>query len=191
MNNLIAHRGLKKVYKENTIEAFKSALDNDYAGFECDIRQTLDKKYVICHDPIYKGKLIRNTDYKNLNNLITLEDVLNISTNKMILIDIKDPLIDIELFNSYIEKKDNIYVISFHNSIIKRLDKINKKYHVGLLNYILNSNNNEKDYDFICLLNDFVTEDLIKVYEKLNKKIFIYGITKKIDYLKYPYYIVD
>ena len=48
---LIAHRGYKTKYiKENTMEAFMNAINNGFAGIECDIRTTKDSKLVICHD---------------------------------------------------------------------------------------------------------------------------------------------
>ena len=48
---LIAHRGYTtKLIKENTKEAFVNALNNDFLGFECDVRKTKDNELVICHD---------------------------------------------------------------------------------------------------------------------------------------------
>ena len=46
----IAHRGCHKKYYENTIEAFKEAVDGNYFGIETDIHLTKDKKWIIHHD---------------------------------------------------------------------------------------------------------------------------------------------
>ena len=65
---LIAHRGLYKNKKEeNTLIAFKKAINSDcYTGFECDVRQTKDKKYVIFHDAFIDDQIIKLTKLKIL-----------------------------------------------------------------------------------------------------------------------------
>ena len=48
---LIAHRGLSGLEKENTAAAFIAAGNRkSYFGCECDIHPTKDGIYVICHD---------------------------------------------------------------------------------------------------------------------------------------------
>ena len=65
---LIAHRGLtNENIKENTLEAFINAIENNYDGIELDIRLTKDKKIVVLHDKLIN----RTSDGKgNINNLI-------------------------------------------------------------------------------------------------------------------------
>ena len=47
----IAHRGLTSVkYPENTLPAFEVACKSKFWGIEYDVRETYDKKLVICHD---------------------------------------------------------------------------------------------------------------------------------------------
>ena len=47
---LIAHRGLtNENIKENTLEAFINAIENNYDGIELDLRLTKDKKIVCLH----------------------------------------------------------------------------------------------------------------------------------------------
>ncbi len=48
-NEKIAHRGFHYFFPENTIPAYKDALDRDFA-IELDIRMTKDKKIVCIHD---------------------------------------------------------------------------------------------------------------------------------------------
>ena len=52
---LIAHRGIwNKKVKDNSYEALKNGLlSNEYIGIECDIRTTLDKKFIIYHNTLY------------------------------------------------------------------------------------------------------------------------------------------
>jgi hypothetical protein len=63
----------------------------------------------------------------------------------------------------------------------------------GVLNYVLNSEENYQDYDFIGLLSGILTDDLIHFFEKNKIEIFIYGILNKKNIGLYPnaFYIVD
>ena len=103
----IAHRGkVTSNVNENTISAFQNAIyDNNYQGFELDIRTTKDKKFVVVHDFFSDGNLISKTNYQDLNKDIPLlEDVLKLPTNKIILIEIKEKDIDIFKLNLLLEK---------------------------------------------------------------------------------------
>lgn len=185
--NLIAHRGLwNKTIKDNSYEALKKGLEsNKYIGIECDIRTTHDNKFIIYHNILYKGNLVRNTYYKDMKNISLLEDLLKIKTNKILLLEIKENDINktklLKLLNKY---NHNYYIMSFNNKVIEELKKLNNKYKYGVLNYVLNS---DADYklDFICLL-DIVANDLI--IDNLKKRgidVIIYGTIKIKKDVKY------
>lgn len=185
--NLIAHRGLwNKTIKDNSYEALKKGLEsNKYIGIECDIRTTYDNKFIIYHNILYKGNLVRNTYYKEMKGISLLEDLLKIKTNKILLLEIKENDINktklLKLLNKY---NHNYYIMSFNNKVIEELKKLNNKYKYGVLNYVLNS---ESDYklDFICLL-DIVANDLI--IDNLKKRsidVIIYGTIKIKKDVKY------
>lgn len=57
---IIAHRGGRAEFDENTLEAFKASLDAGCRGFETDIHFTADRELVIMHD----NRLDRTTDGK-------------------------------------------------------------------------------------------------------------------------------
>lgn len=192
---LIAHRGVvSSTTKENTIPAFLAAIkDAKYAGFEFDIYTSRDGIFVVNHDPIVDGKFIWKMDYKTLRTkgLVRLEDVLNLKTDKIFLVEIKDINIDIDkltkLLNKY--KKKNIYVMSFFNSVIRKFH--NNNFKIGVLNYILNSTS-EYNYDFMGVLYDVSSPHLIRSLKNLNIEVFLYALNKKDKYIyKDVYYIVD
>lgn len=199
MNHLIAHRGLKKEASENTLEAFEKSINNSfYSGFECDVRTTKDHIFVICHNPIYKGKIISLTNYKEFkkDNLPTLENVLKLKTNKIMILEIKEINCDINRLSIILQKYDyqNIYVMSFYNKIINNLSLKNLKIKVGVLNYVLNSENDYQNYDFICLLENIMTLNLENYFTRQNKEVFIYGIhnlEKLTKEYKKSYFITD
>ena len=199
MNHLIAHRGLKQEASENTLEAFEKSINNSfYSGFECDVRTTKDHIFVICHNPIYKGKIISLTNYKEFkkDNLPTLENVLKLKTNKIMILEIKEINCDINRLSIILQKYDyqNIYVMSFYNKIINNLSLKNLKIKVGVLNYVLNSENDYQNYDFICLLENIMTPNLENYFTRQNKEVFIYGIhnlEKLTKEYKKSYFITD
>ncbi len=201
MNKIIAHRGkTNKKVKENTYLAIINAL-NDYNidGVEFDIRLTLDNKIVLSHDSnIIRtsngiGK-IENMSLKNLQKynfgsknfyqtIPTLDKILNIKTNKILLIEVKVnnnikkfSKILISLLKNY--NLDNIYITSFNKNFLKTLKKTN--INIGPL--IINNNIKNKRFNFYVLNYLTFKDKTIKKLKLKNKKIFIWSlIDKNID----------
>lgn len=102
----IAHRGASNHAPENTLEAFKKALQLKADVVEFDVHHTRDGKIVVMHDHNVKrvtgGKgLIRNLSFKEIRKLLepngelvpTLQEALDVLKNKCVCkIDIKDRL---------------------------------------------------------------------------------------------------
>ncbi len=192
----IAHRGkVVQGVEENSLKSFKLAIeDPNYDGFEFDVRESFDKKYIINHDAIYKNNIIKykNFDYLIKLGLTSLNDVLKLDTNKIMLLEIKDFNIDVEKLAKILnDANKNIYVMSFSKEIIKNIKKYAINFKCGVLNYIFNSENNYNDYDFISLLNSTVTDDIKNYFNKRNITIFSYGITKIKNFDPNIYYIID
>lgn len=188
--NLIAHRGIwNKTIKDNSYKALLDGLNSKkYIGIECDIRTTLDKKFIVYHNILYKGNLVKNTYFKDMQGILLLEDLLKINTDKLLLLEIKENDIDkkrlLKLLNKY---QRNYYIMSFNTKVIKDLKNMDNKYKYGVLNYILNS---DADYnlDFICLLDGIATNNIINNFEKRGIEVIIYGTIKVNKNVKY---IVD
>lgn len=188
--NLIAHRGIwNKTIKDNSYEALLNGLNSEkYIGIECDIRTTLDKKFIVYHNILYKGNLVKSTYFKDMKDILLLEDLLKINTDKLLLLEIKENDIDkkrlLRLLNKYQRK---YYIMSFDTKVIESLRDLDNKYKYGVLNYILNS---DADYnlDFICLLDGVATNNIINNFEKRGIEVIIYGTIKVNKNVKY---IVD
>lgn len=193
MYKLVAHRGLyNKNIKENSYDAIKNALlSNLYVGVEFDVRITKDNEFIIFHDSFYNNKLIKNTLYKELPKYVPrLNDILKINSNKIFLLEIKNINNQYDRFINILNKNKNknIYVMSFSNSIINKLNVINKTYKLGILNYVLNTTDSIKKLDFVGILNSLLSENIINNLYPL--EIFSYGLGTKKEYNK-VYYIVD
>lgn len=119
---LLAHRGYKSLYPENTMLAFNKAMD--FAdGFELDIQKTQDGKYVIIHDETVdrtsngKGFVkditleeLKNMDFGNGEKIISLEELFDKIH--------KDTYVNIELKVETITREDSgkiIEIIKGHN----------------------------------------------------------------------------
>jgi len=194
----IAHRGLVSgTVKENTLEAFNLALESSrYIGIELDVRVSKDNEFIVYHDLLFKGRLVKNVLYNELKKegVSKLIDVLKLDTNKILMIEIKDFDINLKklakLLKSYNTK--NLYISSFNNKILLNLRKNLKNVKIGSLNYVLNSKEDYSAFDFIGIINYLLTDELIKYFRKRNIEVFGYGVSsiQKIKY-KNINYIVD
>lgn len=195
--NLIAHRGVhNNKMEENTLLSFQKAInDPRFVGFELDVRMSKDKEFFVYHDYLYKGLPFKNyrNDYLLKEKILLLKEVLKLKTDKIILIEIKDYDIDIKKFLKLLNMypKQNIYIMSFNNSIISKISNLTNEYKLGILNYVLN-NELDYSYDFIGIINDLLKPSVIDSYKKKNIIVFSYGIYNK-EKLKHQnvFYIID
>ncbi len=190
MKKFIAHRGIwNDSVKDNSYQAlYNGLLSEEYIGIETDVRVTKDNVFVIYHDPLYNGKLVKNVYYKDMVDVCRLEDILKIKTDKIILLEIKDFNMDVKKFIKLIDKyKRNVMIMSFSTLVINKIKTLNTKYKLGVLNYIINSDSNY-DYDFICLLDIISNNFVIERLKKRNIEVLIYGV---IDILEDATYIID
>jgi glycerophosphoryl diester phosphodiesterase len=58
VTEVFAHRGVHRTVRENTLGAFRAAIDLGVDGVELDVRQTADGALVIHHDPTVAGRPI-------------------------------------------------------------------------------------------------------------------------------------
>ena len=180
----IIHRGItSNSVKENSYESIKKALRNkDTAGVEFDIRLTKDKTIILSHNSLVNFNVIENTNYEDIikeKYLTTLDKILSINTNKILLIDIKvsnnykalgDTLI--KYLDNYHNK--NIYLCSFNKKIIRYLKK-KTEYKVGNILLTNKMNNN----DFVMINYKGISDK--KINSIKNKEIFLWTIKSKED----------
>lgn len=146
MKIILAHRGVIKENKENTLDALRAIkkykITSDIGfGIEFDINLTSDLQLILYHDEYVKGteKKITDLTYTELklldNDITLLEEVLKEfnETDYILDIELKEYSVDkiifcnlfIELVNKY--KQLNYFTSSFDKEIIKYLKKKNIK----------------------------------------------------------------
>ncbi len=180
----IIHRGItSSSIKENSYLAIKKALgDPSSSGVEFDIRLTKDKRIVLSHNSlVHLNSSIENLNYNDIikyTYLTTLDKILEIDSNKIMLIDVKIKN-NYKVFGDVLTKylKDinkNIYIASFDRRFIRYLKKKNK-YKCGVI-YIYYRRNN---YKFSLINYKFITNKRIKKIN--NKEIFLWTISNNND----------
>ena len=200
---IIAHRGVhnNKDLPENSLVAFKKALDKNYA-IEFDIEITKDDKLVIHHDDnlirmtgINKNvedmdfNEIRKLHLLNTNEIIpTFKEVLELVNGKVMLdIEIKNTkkvkrIVELVL-NELEDYKGDLLLKSFNPFIVKEIKKKTNKYKAGLL---LMKNTPNKGLNFLVktgLIYKFPFDFLAVDKKMLNKDYYDKYINK------YPIYV--
>lgn len=200
--NIIAHRGVHDNIKipENSMKAFKKALDFDYP-IELDVQLTKDNKLVVFHD-FNLTRMTNETDFiQDMNyadiikvNLLDthekipmFEDVLKLVKGKV--------LLDIEIKNTdriketcdelvrELDGYDNCIVKSFNPRIVKYLKDKYPVLEVGLL---ITDDNSNKIYDMILTSNfilKYCKPDFLAISKKLLEKKRFKELSKKIPTL--------
>jgi glycerophosphoryl diester phosphodiesterase len=142
MPKIVAHRGASAQAKENTLEAFKLAIELRVDYIELDVWKTSDGVLVINHDPSQGDIIIADTTYKELLNnpdckhIPTLSQVLALASgNTKLYVEIKDvgyekDVIDMLLSNCDI---NDFAIISFIDDVILNVKEHAPAIYTGML----------------------------------------------------------
>ena len=192
----IAHRGYSDLHKDNTIDAFISALDEEFDMIELDIQLCKSGEIVVFHDLSINGKMIIDMDFNDIleiePDLIKLEEFFEIPGMKdaTIYLDLKGGLDIANEITDFITDNnlnmDNISIGSFN---IKHLDIIHTLEPDMKLGLITSNNLNDSLYcklaqfeylDFICISWDMLDKDSIKLLKLLGIKIYAFTCYNRI-----------
>ena len=120
---LIAHRGGKHGDLENSLDAFKKAIELDYDGIECDIQPDINHELVVFHDldlnrlgnynkfvkdlpySVLKDIVLKKTmnDVVEYGNIFLLKDLLLLfqTNNKILFIELKETCKEKDVFELF------------------------------------------------------------------------------------------
>lgn len=200
-----AHRGASAYAPENTMAAFRKALQIGANGIELDIQKTKDNKIVIFHDDYIdnksngKGK-IEDYTYEELyqldfgswfddefkgEHIVLFEDFAKEFLNKDLTfaIELKVTGIEketLEIINKY-KEYDNVYITSFLFETLENMRNIDEKIKLSwLITEEINKENIDKlvqlDGSQICPKACFVTEEGISLAKQNNLGVRLWGI---------------
>jgi len=152
----IAHRGASGLAPENTLTAFRKAIEIGVDAVELDVHKTNDGKIVVCHDDRLDRTtnmtgLIRDLEFQEIleadagswfdkkfagERIPTLEESLELMKDSVItVVEVKDSDISTDVVKS-IERTDaidRVVVISFHANVLDEIREINPHIPTGLL----------------------------------------------------------
>lgn len=199
---VLGHRGCAGLEPENTIIAFKKAIDIGVDLIEFDVRMTKDKKLVVIHD----ANVDRTTDGKGFVKDFTFNEIkkLNIGKNEKIpsleeaLIFLKDkkPKIVIEIKEvettedvlkilKEMKIEEKVMIVSFYPEVLRKVKEINSKIETGFLFKI-----KPKDWleiakeikaDYIGAHFSLIDENFVKICHKNNFKINAWTVNEDKD----------
>ncbi len=139
-NIIVAHRGGKEFFHENTLKAYGKAIELKCPFFELDIRETKDKQIVCFHDPDIQKQKIEDITYKELLNLSGIEvplfkDTLKLTKGKIkLLCEIKAKGYEKEAIHILKENfNDNVIIVSFLDDVLYKIHKLAPEMKTGLI----------------------------------------------------------
>lgn len=144
MIKILGHRGCAGLEPENTIRAFKRAIDLGVDLIEFDVRMTKDKKLVIIHDEKldrttngqgflrdFNFEEIRKFDAGKGEKIPSLEEAIDFLKNQKptIVIEIKEPETTEEILKIINREKieDKVIIVSFWLEVLKKIKEIDPK----------------------------------------------------------------
>jgi glycerophosphoryl diester phosphodiesterase len=91
MTEVFAHRGVHRTVRENTLGAFRAAIDLGVDGVELDVRQTADQALVIHHNPTISGRPIAETSVADLPPYVPrLDEAMTVLRGLAVNVEIKN-----------------------------------------------------------------------------------------------------
>jgi glycerophosphoryl diester phosphodiesterase len=152
----IAHRGASGIAPENTLAAFSKAIEIGVDGVELDVHGTADGEVVVMHD----ASLDRTTDGTGAIKMLTLDQIKRadagawfgsqfagervptlaesldlIKGQAITVLEIKDKMIAAAVVSviHQMQATDEVFVISFHPSILVEIRALDSRIPTGLL----------------------------------------------------------
>lgn len=143
----IGHRGAKAYEVENTVASFRRAVVLGANALELDVRQSKDKKLIVCHDDNLKrvfkiDLLVREASLAELKEatgfkISTLGEALQSvgNTVEKIFVELKETGYEKRILEEVSKAKmqDRVIIISFHEEALAAVRKIDKKIEIGLI----------------------------------------------------------
>lgn len=138
---LIAHRGARTYFHENTLEAFEKAIRLNADMIELDVRRTQNNLFVVYHDECIDEKPIKDLAYDDIHKFSrlkvpTLDKVLKLTRSRIKLdIELKEEGYEKEVVNFILKflKEDEFVITSFNDNSLKIIKEAFPGIRIGLI----------------------------------------------------------
>ncbi|MEM6469661.1 MAG: glycerophosphodiester phosphodiesterase [Planctomycetota bacterium] len=200
---IMAHRGASYAAPENTLAAFRKAIEDGADWIELDVQETADGEVVVAHDSDlmkaanHRLKIWDATmedladidigswfDAKYSNERVpTLREVLRLCRDRIgVIIELKYYGHDVNLEQRVVEiveaegMADQILVMSLKPAGIAKLKSIRPSWKCGLLLSVYVGDLKKIDADFLAINARFGTRQFVDRAEKLGKDVFVWTV---------------
>lgn len=136
----IAHRGLSRLARENTLPAFALALEAGADGIELDVHATREGKVVVHHDPVLReGMVIADETLAAIRlatdaAVPTLEEVCELVAGRAeLFVEIKGAGIEQQVLEVMRQYDGRFAIHSFDHALIGRLHRMDERVRLGVL----------------------------------------------------------
>jgi glycerophosphoryl diester phosphodiesterase len=182
MVKVLGHRGCAGIEPENTMRAFKRAMDLGVDFIELDVRKSRDKKLVVIHDDRVDRttngngsvrdltfEVIRKLDAGKGEKIPSLEEALDLlkKEKQRIAIEIKEPDTLDEIVKIVTKEglSSKVIIVSFWHNVLKRIKEIEPEIKTGAI-FVGRpvdavSIAKAAKSELICLKHKFVDEEVV------------------------------
>ena len=139
----IAHRGMPRLARENTLPSFQLAMDAGADGLELDVHATADGVVVVHHDAeLPDGRAISSLTLAELRRheaapgvpIPTLEELCElVSARVTLFVEIKGAGIERQVLESLSSYEGDVAIHSFDHALIGRLSRLDPSRRLGIL----------------------------------------------------------
>ena len=186
----IAHRGFTRDFPDNTIEAFKAALQLGVDGIEFDVQETADGEFVVFHDDEIDAVKIEHMSLEQVRlHLVDgkykvptfVEPLALCSGDILLLIELKTvKAIDrfLEILRSH-AALDSVVLASFSREIISSLSRLAPDImHALITDFAIDDPSKISSLSqsrFIGVHCSYLTENLVSAAHNRNLIVFVWG----------------
>ena len=140
----IAHRGFTQVFPDNTIEAFRAAIEIGVDGIEFDVQETADQRFIVYHDAELFGININRlplTEIKKVKlrgkfRIPTFEETLDVCMRQVKLVVELKQVQSIDVFVQILRMHGSlnlILVASFREDPLSKLFQLAQETHRAII----------------------------------------------------------
>ena len=200
---IVAHRGASGYAPENTLLAFKKAIEIGCDKIELDVRLTKDKKVIVIHDDDVdrttdgRGKIaeltlkqIKKFNCEERQKIPTLQEVIDLCKGKIDLqIELKAKGTARQVYDLIVKNGilDDVTITSFKTRFLQEMSILNRRINLGLLfeEYIIS----KKivlwiigwliGINYVCPNYPVVNKKIVNLAHKLGMKVYVFDVKNK------------
>ena len=182
---ITAHRGASTEAPENTLAAFKRAMDDMADYIELDVQLTADDEVVVMHD----ASAARTTGVDRKISEMTLEEVFQLTDGKIrINIELKTTASSVKLAEKVIElihqynMEDKCVITSFDYYALKYAKHYDTKIQTGyILSVAYGDYFNMPDIDFFSMNASFLSKRTVDAIHQSGKQVFAWTVNNEVS----------